>query len=54
VDGAIKLTKLAEHSQDINKFTMTEASKVDDDFVLMLCSSDIKSFTNKFRSFKKV
>jgi transcription antitermination factor NusA-like protein len=41
VEGAIKITKLAEHNQDINKFTMVGAAKVDDDFVLILHGSDI-------------
>jgi transcription antitermination factor NusA-like protein len=41
VEGAIKITKLAEHNQDINKFTMVGAAKVDDDFVLILRGSDI-------------
>jgi transcription antitermination factor NusA-like protein len=41
VEGAIKITKLAEHNQDINKFTMVGAAKVDGDFVLVLRGSDI-------------
>ena len=41
VEGAIKITKLAEHNQDINKFTMVGAAKVDGDFVLILRGSDI-------------
>ena len=41
VEGAIKITKLAERNQDINKFTMTGAAKVDGDFVLILRGSDI-------------
>ncbi|HYZ49407.1 MAG TPA: hypothetical protein VE593_00860, partial [Nitrososphaeraceae archaeon] len=36
VEGAIKLTKLADRNQDVNKFTMTGAAKVDGDFVLIL------------------
>ena len=41
VDGAIKIAKLAEGSQDVNNFTMLGAYKVDDDFILTLGSSDI-------------
>ena len=41
VDGAIKITKLAEGSQDVNNFTMLGAYKVDDDFILSLRGSDI-------------
>ena len=41
VDGAIKIAKLAQASQDVNNFTMLGAYKVDDDFILTLGSSDI-------------
>ena len=41
IEGAIKITKLAERSPDIDKFTMISASKVDEDFVLVLRGSDI-------------
>ena len=41
VDGAIKIAKLAEGSQDVNNFTMIAPSKVGDDFILTLRSSDI-------------
>lgn len=41
IEGAMKITKLAEHNQDINKFTMISAAKVDDDFILILRGSDI-------------
>ena len=60
VDGAIKITKLAERNQDINKFTMTGASRVDKDFILALRGSDIsairansilsKKFEDEFQS----
>jgi len=41
VDGAIKISRLAERNQDVNKFTMVRASKVYDDFILSLRGSDI-------------
>jgi transcription antitermination factor NusA-like protein len=41
VEVAIKLTKLAERNQDINKFTMLGAAKVDGDFVLTLRGVDV-------------
>jgi len=41
IEGAMKITKLAERNQDINKFTMAGAFKVGDDFVLKLRGSDI-------------
>jgi hypothetical protein len=47
VDGAIKITKLAEDNQDVNNFTMIGASKVDDDFILTLRSSDISVLRTK-------
>ena len=41
VEGAIKLTKLADRNQDVNKFTMIGGARVDGDFVLILRGSDI-------------
>ena len=41
IEGAMKITKIAEHNQDVNKFTMISAAKVDDDFILILRGSDI-------------
>ena len=41
VDGAIKISRLAERNHDVNKFTMVRASKVDDDFIPSLRGSDI-------------
>jgi transcription antitermination factor NusA-like protein len=54
IEGAMKITKIAEHNQDVNKFTMISAAKVDDDFILILRGSDIivlrrnKSLSKKF------
>src|ERR671939_1730056 len=60
IEGAIKITKLAERNQDINKFTMTSASKVDEDFIIALSGADIgtirsnptllKRFEDEFQS----
>ena len=60
VEGAIKISRLAEHNEYVNKFTMVRASKVDDDFILSLSGSDInvlrinppliKEFENEFQS----
>ena len=41
VDGAIKISRLAERNQDVNKFTMVRASEIDGDFILSLHGSDI-------------
>jgi transcription antitermination factor NusA-like protein len=60
IEGAIKITKLAERNQDISKFTMTSASKVDEDFIIALSGADIgtirsnptllKKFEDEFQS----
>ena len=60
VEGAIKITKLAQRNQDINKFTMTFAFKVDEDFIIALSGADIgtirsnpallKKFEDEFQS----
>ncbi|HEX2557853.1 MAG TPA: hypothetical protein VHK86_05985, partial [Nitrososphaera sp.] len=41
VDASIKLTKMADRNSDINKFTLSRGSRVDDDFVLVLRSPDV-------------
>jgi transcription antitermination factor NusA-like protein len=60
IEGAIKITKLAQRNQDISKFSMTSATKVDDDFIIALSGADIgtirsnptllKKFENEFQS----
>jgi transcription antitermination factor NusA-like protein len=60
IEGAMKITKIAEHNQDVNKFTMISAAKVDDDFILILRGSDVivlrtntslsKKFEDEFQS----
>ena len=53
IEGAIKITKLAERNQDINKFTMTSASKVYEDFVITLSGSDISTIRSNSALSKK-
>jgi transcription antitermination factor NusA-like protein len=53
VDGAIKISRLAERNQDINKFTMVRASQVDDDFILSLHGSDISVLRTNSSLIKK-
>ena len=53
IEGAIKITKLAERNQDINKFTMTAASKVDKDFIIILSGSDISTIRSNSTLLKK-
>jgi transcription antitermination factor NusA-like protein len=60
IEGSIKITKLAERNQDVDKFTMAGASRVDKDFILALRGSDIsairadsalsKKFEDEFQS----
>jgi transcription antitermination factor NusA-like protein len=53
IEGAIKITKLAERNQDINKFTMTAASRVDKDFIIALSGSDISTIRSNSALLKK-
>ena len=53
VDGAIKISRIAEHNQDVSKFTMVRASQVDDDFILGLHSSDISVLRTNLSLIKK-
>ena len=46
VDGAMRITKLAERDQDINKFTMISAARIEEDFVLILRGSTAARPTN--------
>src|SRR5215210_6811844 len=41
IDAAKKLIRLADHDQEINRFTLVRGSIVDDDFVLVLRGSDV-------------
>ena len=53
IEGAIKITKLAERNQDVNKFTMTSASKVDEDFIITLSGPDISTIRSNSTLSKK-
>ena len=54
VEGAMKLAKLAEHDQNINKFTLLGATKVDDIFVLIMKSPDIVVIRGNSNIAKKI
>lgn len=41
VEAAVRLARLADGSQDVDKFTLVRGSKVDGDFVLVLRSPDV-------------
>lgn len=41
VEAAIRLARLADRSQDVDRFTLLRGAKVDDDFVLVLRSPDV-------------
>lgn len=43
VDAAVTLTKVANKSQDVDRFTLAKAARVDDEYVLVLRRSDIMS-----------
>jgi len=42
-DASVKLTKLSDHISNFNNFTLVRGTKVGDDFVLVMRSSDIGS-----------
>jgi hypothetical protein len=41
VEAAIRLARLADRSQDVDRFTLLRGAKVDGDFVLVLRSPDV-------------
>jgi transcription antitermination factor NusA-like protein len=53
IEGAIKITKLAERNQDVSKFTMTSAFKVDEDFIIALSKADIGTIRSNPTLLKK-
>ena len=53
IEGAIKITKLAQRNQDIDKFTMTSAYKVDEDFIIALSGPDIGTIRSNPTLLKK-
>jgi transcription antitermination factor NusA-like protein len=53
IEGAIKITKLAERNQDVSKFTMISAFKVDEDFIIALSKADIGTIRSNPTLLKK-
>jgi len=43
VEASIRLTKMADKSHDINKFTLMRGARVDGDFVLVLRTPDVST-----------
>ena len=43
VDAAVTLTKVANKSQDVDRFTLTKGARVDDDYILVLRGPDLMS-----------
>jgi hypothetical protein len=43
VDAAVLLTKVANKSQEVDKFTLTKGARVDEEFVLVLKGPDLMS-----------
>jgi hypothetical protein len=49
IEGAIKITKLAQRNQDISKFSVISATKVDEDFIIALSGADIGTIQYKVK-----
>ena len=54
VECAIKLTKIAERNQELNKFTMVNAYQVNGDVVLILQKSDISALRSNPELTRKI
>jgi transcription antitermination factor NusA-like protein len=54
VESAVKMTKLAERDQEINKFTMVNAFQVNGDTVLVLQRSDISALRSNTELARKI
>ncbi len=47
VEVSIKLTKIAEKNNDINKFTLSSSKKIGQDYIILLKASDIIILRNR-------
>ena len=54
VEAAIRLARLADRSQDIDRFTLFRGAKVDDNFVLVLKSPDVTTLRGDSRLAEKI
>jgi transcription antitermination factor NusA-like protein len=54
LEASMILAKLAQHNQEIDKFTLVTAFKVDEDFVLVLRSSDLMSIRSNKDIYRKI
>lgn len=54
VESAVKLTKISERDQEINKFTMVNAYQVNGDTVLVLQRSDISALRSNTELARKI
>jgi transcription antitermination factor NusA-like protein len=54
VDVAIKLVRLADRNHEIDKFTLVRGARVNDDFVLVLRSSDVSVLRSNSKLASKI
>jgi transcription antitermination factor NusA-like protein len=54
VESAVKLTKIAERDQEINKFTMVNAYQVNGDTILVLRRSDLSTLRSNVELARKI
>lgn len=43
VDAAVRLTRVANKNQDVDRFTLSRGARVDDDYILVLRGPDVMS-----------
>ncbi|MFL6525392.1 MAG: transcription elongation factor NusA [Nitrososphaera sp.] len=54
VDASIKLIRLADRNQEINKFTLVRGTRVNGDFILVLRGHDISAIRSDVELAKKI
>ena len=54
VDASIKLIRLADRNQEINKFTLVRGTRVNGDFILVLRGHDISAIRNDVELANKI
>ncbi len=54
VDAAMKLVRLADRNQEINKFTLVRGARVNGDFVLVLRSPDVSVLRSNLELASKI
>lgn len=54
IEASVILTKLAQYDLEIDKFTLVTAFKVDEDFILVLRTSDLMSIRSNKDIYRKI